>query len=272
MISPVPWRRKNRIPKSLVIFYEQVLPELPEDRFCQFFRMTREGFLYILSVIKDSAVFHNNSHLQQAPPAKQLAVALRRLCTESSIAGSCINTAQVFGIAEGTIVLYTRRVIKALMDVWQETIRWPTEREKREMCKRLNEDQRRQWADARALNSLDLAQYPERYFRNEEYLLGDSAYKLTKQLIVPFKRSTVAGSLTRPKRHFNTHLSKPRVRVDIPLSFKPHVVFSSPSLSFRNESSKSKSGHFSFNCCSAPTLSIIYFKVCGLFIVIEYTS
>ena len=76
---------KNRIPKSLVIFYEQVLLELPEDRFRQFFRMTREGFLYILSVIEDSAVFHNNSHLQQAPPATQLAVALRRLYTESLV-------------------------------------------------------------------------------------------------------------------------------------------------------------------------------------------
>ena len=72
----------------IFIFYEEVLPERPEDRLWQFFQMTREGFLHILSVIEDSTVSRNNSHLQQAPPAKQLCVALCRLCTESSVARS----------------------------------------------------------------------------------------------------------------------------------------------------------------------------------------
>ena len=55
---------ENRNLESTV-FYEQVLPELLEDRFHQFFGMTREEFLYILSVIEDNTVFRNNSHLQQ---------------------------------------------------------------------------------------------------------------------------------------------------------------------------------------------------------------
>ena len=95
--------RRNSIAKSLV-FYDDVLPALPEDRFQQFFRMSRESFLYVLSKIEGNAVFGNNSNFQQAPPAKQLAVTLRWLCSESLVAASCINIAQTFGIGEGTVI------------------------------------------------------------------------------------------------------------------------------------------------------------------------
>ena len=70
----------------------------------------------VLSRSERNAILGNNSICPQASASKQLAVALRRLCTESSIAGSCMNTVQLLGILEG-LVVYTKRVLKALMDL-----------------------------------------------------------------------------------------------------------------------------------------------------------
>ena len=92
-------------------------------------------------MIEGNIVFRNNSHNKQASPSKQLAVALRRLCTESSVAASCMSTAQIFGVSEGTVVLYTKRVVKAWMDIWCESVHWHTERDKRHMKIRMTEDQ-----------------------------------------------------------------------------------------------------------------------------------
>ena len=98
---------RKAVPKS-IDFYQHILPNLPDNRFIQFFRMSREGFLHVLCMIEGNIVFRNNSHNKQASPSKQLAVALRRLCTESSVSASCMNTAQIFGVSEGTVVLYTK--------------------------------------------------------------------------------------------------------------------------------------------------------------------
>ena len=264
-----------QIPKSQE-FYEEILPNLPENRFIQFFRMSREGFQYVLSKIQHNIIFNNNSNYQQVSVSKQLAVALRRLCTESSVAGSCINVAQTFGIAEGTVVLYTKRVIQALMDIWVETVRWHTTDEKKKMKLRMINDKyshgwelwedcigivdgtfipfaRRPfpqdraiyyWShrkkkyglqatiicddtrrilvfhsrfpggchDSRAFKSLELTNYPTRYFKQHEYIIGDAAYQLTHRLIVPFRRS--GGLIASDKARFNTSLSKLRVRVE----------------------------------------------------------
>lgn len=40
----------------------------------------------------------------------------------------------------GTATLYTRRVIQALMDLWEDVIRWPLPEERRQMQMRLRQD------------------------------------------------------------------------------------------------------------------------------------
>ena len=234
--------------------------------------MSREGFWYVVSMIEQNAVFKNSSNCKQAPPPKQLAVALRRLCTESSV----MSIAQAFGISEGTVVLYTKRVVQALMDIWRESVGWHTEEERRNMKMRMGEDKGgrgwRLWEDcvgivegafipfakrpfpqdkaaqywnrrkkeyglhatvicddqhrilvfhsmfpggchdAKAFRSLQLSKQPENYFKRHEYLIGDSAYKLTPRMIVPFKGE--GEGVAHQRRRFNTMLSKLRRRVE----------------------------------------------------------
>ncbi|RPB18392.1 hypothetical protein L211DRAFT_797066, partial [Terfezia boudieri ATCC MYA-4762] len=112
------------------------------DRFQQFFRMSKESFLHIHSKIKDHLVFHNNSKNPQVASSKQLAVCLRRLACESSTAGSNMNVGQVFGIGDGTVTLYTHRVLLALMDLWEEVVQWPSREQWAAMKARLLEDAR----------------------------------------------------------------------------------------------------------------------------------
>lgn len=73
-------------------------------------------------------------------PSFQLAVALHRFGSETASANSCINTGQIFGIGEGTVVLYMQRVIIALMDLWKEVVTWPSINERRGMRMRLRQD------------------------------------------------------------------------------------------------------------------------------------
>ena len=44
---------------------------------------------------------------------------------------------QIFGIGDGTVSLYTRRVCTALMRSWRDAVRWPTEEEQMKMKLRL---------------------------------------------------------------------------------------------------------------------------------------
>ncbi|KAF8417706.1 hypothetical protein EV426DRAFT_510705, partial [Tirmania nivea] len=56
----------------------------------------------------------------------QLLIALRRLGCEAASGSGVVSVAQLFGIGEGTVVLYTRRVICALIGLWGEMARWHT--------------------------------------------------------------------------------------------------------------------------------------------------
>ncbi|MBM6387039.1 MAG: hypothetical protein JSY10_24090 [Paenibacillus sp.] len=69
--------------------------------------------------------------------------------------------------------------------------------------------------DAAAFNSCDIIEIlgnPRRYFPTDGYLVGDSAYPLSRHLIVPYPNSE---SLSNPyKRRFNRMLSASRVSIE----------------------------------------------------------
>ncbi|XP_055352505.1 uncharacterized protein LOC129598558 [Paramacrobiotus metropolitanus] len=117
------------VPKSSA-FYDDLLFSLDESRFRQEMRMSRATFDAVLTRIIDHPIFKGNSNNSQAPVAKQLATALSRF-------GSCGNAASVgsvarkFGISEGTVDAFTKRVIVALVSLEKEVVRWPTTAEKR---------------------------------------------------------------------------------------------------------------------------------------------
>ena len=77
-----------------------IAPNLPDDRFRQFFRVSRDAFNILLDRIQDHPVFT----LKQVPAHHQLGIALRRF-------GSSMDTTQVgqmFGVGDSTVSLYTR--------------------------------------------------------------------------------------------------------------------------------------------------------------------
>ena len=59
--------------------------------------------------------------------------------------------------------------------------------------------------DSRVWRNSDLARHPEKYFQNDEYLLGDKGYPLLKEIITPYKEPK--ASVQNNKR-FNFHLSQ----------------------------------------------------------------
>jgi hypothetical protein len=93
----------------------------------------------ILSRVENHSVFRSTGNNPQADPSKQLAVALRRFGAEYSSAGAVIPTSQLFGISEGSVVMYTRRVCIALASQFATVITWPTVVERRTMKYRLRE-------------------------------------------------------------------------------------------------------------------------------------
>lgn len=68
--------------------------------------------------------------------------------------------------------------------------------------------------DARVLRNSQISDYihtPELYFPNESYLIGDAAYPIHLNLMVPFKNN---GYLTRKEINFNYCLSAARIAIE----------------------------------------------------------
>jgi len=50
------------------------------------------------------------------------------------------RTARSFGVGNGTVVLYTNRVIKAILSLRKDMIQWPDEPRRREISQRFEEE------------------------------------------------------------------------------------------------------------------------------------
>uniref|UniRef100_A0A336MWE7 CSON005157 protein n=1 Tax=Culicoides sonorensis TaxID=179676 RepID=A0A336MWE7_CULSO len=68
--------------------------------------------------------------------------------------------------------------------------------------------------DARIYNQCQLALNSSSYFNQNQYLLADSAYKLTNTIITPFRANQRGDGDSNKKKEFNKRLSKYRVRVE----------------------------------------------------------
>lgn len=68
--------------------------------------------------------------------------------------------------------------------------------------------------DARIFKNCAIGSHPERYFDSRQYLLGDSAYKLSKTVITPFRINAKGLGSTPAGRKFNRCLGRYRVRVE----------------------------------------------------------
>lgn len=67
--------------------------------------------------------------------------------------------------------------------------------------------------DARIFSNCELATKPDEFFSGSQWLAGDSAYKLTKTIITPYRASSRVGSL-QDRNLFNYNFGKYRIRIE----------------------------------------------------------
>lgn len=65
--------------------------------------------------------------------------------------------------------------------------------------------------DARQLHQMEIYKRPSAFFCGDEYVIGDAGYPLREFLITPFKKPQADDVI---HRHYNTMLSKVRIRVE----------------------------------------------------------
>ncbi|KAF3930295.1 hypothetical protein ABW20_dc0109962 [Dactylellina cionopaga] len=159
---------------------------VPDDRFKSLFRMGRNAFQEISEELSHHSIFTNQSHCAQAHPAIQLAVFLFRAGSPGT---STVRTATSLGIGDGTVQLYCRRVIIALLSLTSKYIAWPQGRQ-------LDEVQR-QIADGtdgdfeRCVGFLDGSVIPLRNKPREEaeaYFSRKKIYGLNVQAVCDWNR------------------------------------------------------------------------------------
>ncbi|KAJ3178279.1 hypothetical protein HK101_010142, partial [Irineochytrium annulatum] len=97
---------------------------LDERRFKQELRMKPASFHQLVDLIEGHPVFHNNSFRPQAPVDVQLTVLLKRFgCYGNGASVGAV--ARECQIAEGTMYLYMRRCMKAILSLEAANLRWP---------------------------------------------------------------------------------------------------------------------------------------------------
>lgn len=67
--------------------------------------------------------------------------------------------------------------------------------------------------DARIYNNCDLAKNPNKFFSENQWIAGDSAYKLTGTVITPFRVNASSGTEER-RMKFNRQFSRYRIRIE----------------------------------------------------------
>ena len=115
---------------SISMEHRIMLLTLPSEEFREAFRMNKETFLFILNRIQMHQIFKNNSRHQQQPVWLQLLVALERLGFDGT-SSSVGKISRNLGISKGTVILYTTRVIEAILSIQNEFIKWPDRRRRK---------------------------------------------------------------------------------------------------------------------------------------------
>jgi len=95
--------------------FHRFLFNLDSDRFRQEFRVPKETFHMLVELLEENEVFQNAIGHPQTRVEHQLLIVLSRM-GEYGSAASVGKTARKFGIGEGTVLLFTQRVISAIID------------------------------------------------------------------------------------------------------------------------------------------------------------
>jgi len=188
-------RPRKRLPKPQEPFMKHVLERLKGERPDHFrteLRVSPLTFDRLVEAIKNNSVFANHSKLSpQAPVREQLAVALYRFGHNGN-AADLQSIANWAGIGKGTVELYTRRVMVALLqpDFMKSSVRWPDEVEK-EAAKRWVQDHScKAWRDGWCFVDGTLVPLATRpYWYGESYFDRKCRYSLNIQVCLLLSRT-----------------------------------------------------------------------------------
>lgn len=124
--------RKDRSKTNLHFYFTEVFPHLSDAAFRSCFRTTKEGFKSLMDLLQGHNIFYNKSTYPQAHPGWQLAVALMRIGTYGNGA-SAVRVEGTLFLGQGTVTLYTNRVITAILSKRNQWLAWPDAARRREM-------------------------------------------------------------------------------------------------------------------------------------------
>jgi hypothetical protein len=110
-------------------WWQNVLPFYDTVRFKKLLRMLPYHFQQLADLIRSHPIFSSQGNKPQACIEFQLAVFLCRLGSTGSLFEVCSR----FGIGEGTVILFTKRVIQAIMAQKKNFIKWPISEERKKV-------------------------------------------------------------------------------------------------------------------------------------------
>ncbi|GBC00351.1 hypothetical protein RclHR1_03820016 [Rhizophagus clarus] len=195
-------------------WYHNILPSYDDIRFKKIMRMFPENFKKLVNLLSSHSIFQTNNVKKQAPVELQLAVFLRRLGSKEDVFSIC----SLYGIAEGTILLYCKRIMKAVISYKSNYIKWPTNEQDREFVhdgfESIGVDHRGifisydvGWPgsvhDAKVYRNSHFYLNRTSLIKGNDFLIGDSAYPSSPFLIKPFSKPN--ENQTEFNRIFSSH-------------------------------------------------------------------
>ncbi|KAG2227872.1 hypothetical protein INT45_002110 [Circinella minor] len=166
--------------------------ELDDERFTQEARMSKDAFNMILDKIKNNPIFVSSGSKPQKPVLLKLLVTTRRLGFYGN--GARIgNIAKYYGIGVWDFRYFAVDSNKQFIYSY---IGWSGSTH-----------------DSRIFSNSSIFRYPGLYFKENEYLLGDSGFECLKNIIAPYKKPRNSG-LTDQEDTFNMRLSSVRIPIE----------------------------------------------------------
>ena len=126
----------NRVPTFKDKGFREMLHTMNDKSFRQAVRMTKPSFWRFVSWLEQDPIFSNRSRNPQAPVWAQAYTALSILGFEGN-GHSVGELSRKMGIGEGTVTLYTSRVIDVLFRYRDVAICWPDAAERRQISARM---------------------------------------------------------------------------------------------------------------------------------------
>ncbi|KAL6301143.1 hypothetical protein BKA93DRAFT_739202 [Sparassis latifolia] len=161
-----------------------VLKPRRPDLFREELRVSPATFDRIVTEIEQDPVFYNNSQNPQMPVDEQLAILLWRFGHDGNAAG-LQQVANWAGVGKGTVLLVTRRVMTAILrpNFRKIAVRFPTEEEKEEAKRWVENHSCRAWRDGWCMvDGTLIPLYDRPYWYGESYFDRKCNYSLNVQV------------------------------------------------------------------------------------------